>query len=70
MEDGDLSPPRKGRKFASDDLSPPRKERGLSPSRKKGKKEEAPKEVRKAGLMTAEEVKEDIRKIKEDEKLK
>jgi pre-mRNA-splicing factor CWC26 len=51
-------------------LSPPRKERGLSPPRKKGRKEEALKEVRKAGLMTAEEVKEGIKKIKEDEKLK
>ncbi|KAK3128314.1 hypothetical protein QOZ80_6BG0459810 [Eleusine coracana subsp. coracana] len=69
-EVGDLSPPRKGQKFASDDLSPPRKERDLSPPRKKGKKDGAPKETRKAGLMTAEEVKEDIRKIKEDEKLK
>ncbi|CAN6179534.1 unnamed protein product [Urochloa humidicola] len=65
-EGGDISPPRKGRKVASDDLSPPRKERDLSPPRK-GKKEGAPKQARKAGLMTAEEVKEDIRKIKEDE---
>uniref|UniRef100_K4A0C1 Uncharacterized protein n=1 Tax=Setaria italica TaxID=4555 RepID=K4A0C1_SETIT len=56
-DDGDMSPPRKDRKFASDDLSPPRKERDLS-------------SPRKAGLMTAEEVKEDIRKIKEDEMLK
>ncbi|TVU12776.1 hypothetical protein EJB05_46433, partial [Eragrostis curvula] len=69
-EDRDLSPPRKGQKFASDDLSPPRKGRDLSPPRKKGRKDEAPKETRKAGLMTAEEVKEDIRQIKEDEKLK
>ncbi|CAL5040901.1 unnamed protein product [Urochloa decumbens] len=65
-EDWDISPPRKGRKVASDDLSPPRKERDLSPARK-GKKEGAQKQARKAGLMTAEEVKEDIRKIKEDE---
>ncbi|CAL5050690.1 unnamed protein product [Urochloa decumbens] len=65
-EDGDISPPRKGCKVASDDLSPPRKERDLSPPRK-GEKEGAPKQVRKAGLLTAEEVKEDIRKIKEDE---
>ncbi|CAN6202679.1 unnamed protein product [Urochloa humidicola] len=65
-EDGDISSPRKGRKVASDDLSPPRKERDLSPPRK-GKREGAQKQARKAGLMTAEEVKEDIRKIKEDE---
>lgn len=69
LVDGDISPPRKGRKFASDDLSPPRKGRDLSPPRK-GRKEGAPKEARRAGLMSAEEVKEDIRKIKEDEKLK
>lgn len=68
LEDGDISPPRKDRKIASDDLSP-RKERDLSPPRK-SRKEGAPKEVRRAGLMSAEEVKEDIRKIKEDEKLK
>ncbi|XP_040383189.1 BUD13 homolog [Oryza brachyantha] len=42
------------------DISPPRK----------SKKEVPPKDVRRAGLMTAEEVKEDIRKIKEDERLK
>uniref|UniRef100_A0A0D9X4Z6 BUD13 homolog n=2 Tax=Leersia perrieri TaxID=77586 RepID=A0A0D9X4Z6_9ORYZ len=46
LDDGDISPPRKGRK------------------------EVAPTEVRRAGLMTADEVKEDIRKIKEDERLK
>jgi pre-mRNA-splicing factor CWC26 len=69
-EGGDLSPTRKGWKFASHDLSPLCKERDLSPPSKRGRKEEAPKEVRKAGLMTVEEVKEDIRKIKEDEKLK
>jgi hypothetical protein len=69
-EGEDLSPTRKGWKFASHDLSPLRKERDLSPLSKRGRKEEAPKEVRKAGLMTTEEVKEDIRKIKEDDKLK
>lgn len=69
LGDGDISPPRKGRKSASDDLSPPRKERDTSPPRKV-RKEGAPKETRIAGLMSAEEVKEDIRKIKEDEKLK
>ncbi|RCV09171.1 hypothetical protein SETIT_2G005600v2 [Setaria italica] len=58
-DDGDMSPPRKDRKFASDDLSPPRRV-----------KRKEPKQTRKAGLMTAEEVKEDIRKIKEDEMLK
>ncbi|KAL6861555.1 hypothetical protein ACP4OV_017255 [Aristida adscensionis] len=69
MDDGDILPARKGRKFASDDLSPPLKDGDLSPPRK-GRKDGAPKEARRAGLMTAEEVKEDIRKIKEDEKLK
>ncbi|XBI06764.1 uncharacterized protein [Aegilops tauschii subsp. strangulata] len=69
LGDGDISPPRKGRKSASDDLSPPRKERDTSPPRKV-RKEGAQKETMRAGLMSAEEVKEDIRKIKEDEKLK
>ncbi|KAG8046642.1 hypothetical protein GUJ93_ZPchr0008g13136 [Zizania palustris] len=68
LNDGDISPPRKGRRPASDDMFP-RKEMDLSPPRK-GRKEVAPKEVRKAGLMTAEEVKEDIKRIKEDERLK
>nr|BAJ87669.1 predicted protein [Hordeum vulgare subsp. vulgare] len=68
LGDGDISPPRKGRKSGSDDLSPPRKGRDTSP--RKVRKEGAPKETRRAGLMSAEEVKEDIRKIKEDEKLK
>jgi len=60
-----------------DDLSPPRRRnRGQSPEdgdvspQRKGKKEGAQKQARKAGLMTAEEVKEDIRRIKEDEMLK
>ncbi|PUZ62318.1 hypothetical protein GQ55_4G347300 [Panicum hallii var. hallii] len=59
----DLSPPRRrnmGQSPEDGDISPPRK----------GKKEGAQKQARKAGLMTAEEVKEDIRKIKEDEMLK
>jgi len=56
----DLSPPRRRNMGQNPDFSPPRK----------GKKEGAQKQARKAGLMTAEEVKEDIKKIKEDEMLK
>ncbi|XP_021305715.1 BUD13 homolog isoform X2 [Sorghum bicolor] len=71
--DGDLSPPRRNNlgqshKSATDELSP-RKKRDTSPSRN-SKKERASKHVMKAGLMTAEEVKEDIRKIKETEMAK
>uniref|UniRef100_A0A0E0EIM3 BUD13 homolog n=1 Tax=Oryza meridionalis TaxID=40149 RepID=A0A0E0EIM3_9ORYZ len=76
-EPEDLSPPRRRTRHDSHepkDKLPPLKRQALgdgdiSPPRK-GRKEVAPKEVRKAGLMTAEEVKEDIRKIKEDERLK
>lgn len=67
----DLSPPRKGARHITEepqDISP-RKKRDISPSRK-STKEGASKQVRKSGLMTAEEVKEDIRKIKEAEMIK
>ncbi|KAF0897713.1 hypothetical protein E2562_000429 [Oryza meyeriana var. granulata] len=80
-EPKDLSPPRRRMRHDSHepkDKLPSKKRQALdqslddediSPPRK-GRKEVAPKEVRRAGLMTAEEVKEDIRKIKEDERLK
>ncbi|NP_001146666.1 uncharacterized LOC100280266 [Zea mays] len=67
----DLSPPRKGARHITEeprDISP-RKKRDISPSRK-STKEGASKQVKKSGLMTAEEVKEDIRKIKEAEMIK
>lgn len=67
----DLSPPRKGARHITEEPQDilPRKKRDISPSRK-STKEGASKQVRKSGLMTAEEVKEDIRKIKEAEMIK
>jgi len=78
-EPKDMPPQRRKHQDSTkvDDLSPPRRRnRGQSPEdgdvspQRKGKKEGAQKQARKAGLMTAEEVKEDIRRIKEDEMLK